>query len=82
MWAKSFVAQWISFLRLQLVKFLMATPVVLGAVGHFFSVARVSMDKLNPWRVGSATALTAAVANLVCAIAVYKFSAATVNFVS
>lgn len=40
------------------------------------------MDKLNPWRVGSATALTAAMINLICAVAVYMFPAATISFVS
>lgn len=40
------------------------------------------MDKLNPWRVGSATALTGAVVNMVCAFAVYMFPVATISFVN
>lgn len=32
------------------------------------------MDKLNPWRVGSATGLTAATVSLVCSAAVYLFT--------
>lgn len=40
------------------------------------------MDKLNPWRVGSATGLSAATINLICAAAVYLFPVATINFVS
>ena len=40
------------------------------------------MDTLNPWRVGSAMALTAAVISVVCAAAVYLFPAGTVNFVN
>ena len=40
------------------------------------------MDKLNPWRVGSATGLSAAMINLICAAAVYLFPVATINFVS
>lgn len=40
------------------------------------------MNTLNPWRVGSTTASTAAMINLICAIAVYMFPAATVRFVS
>ena len=31
------------------------------------------MDKLNPWRVGSATALTAAIISVACVAAVYFF---------
>ena len=40
------------------------------------------MDTLNPWRVGSAMALTAAVISVVCAAAVYLFPEGTVNFVN
>ncbi len=40
------------------------------------------MDNLNLWRVGSATALTAAMINLICAVAVYMFPAATLGFIS
>jgi len=40
------------------------------------------MDKLNPWWVGSATALTAAVISVVCAAAVYLFPERTVIFVN
>lgn len=40
------------------------------------------MDKLNPWRVGSATALTTAVISVVCAVAVYLFPQGTVDFVN
>ena len=40
------------------------------------------MDKLNPCRVGSATALTAAVISVVCAAAVYLFPQGTVDFVN
>lgn len=40
------------------------------------------MDKPNPWRVGSALALTAAILSLVCAVAVYLFPDGTVEFVN
>lgn len=40
------------------------------------------MDRLNPWHVGSATALTTAVISGVCAVAVYLFPEGTVNFVN
>lgn len=40
------------------------------------------MDKPNPWRTGSATALTVAVISVVCAAAVYLFPDGTVNFVN
>ncbi len=40
------------------------------------------MDTLNPWRVGSATALTAAIISAVCALAVYLYPQATVDFVN
>jgi hypothetical protein len=40
------------------------------------------MNKLNPWRVGSATALTTAVISVVCAAAVYLFPQGTVDFVN
>jgi hypothetical protein len=40
------------------------------------------MDKLNPWRVGSATALTVAVISVVCSVAVYLFSQGTIDFVN
>lgn len=40
------------------------------------------MDILNPWRVGGATALTAAIISAVCALAVYLYPQATVDFVN
>lgn len=40
------------------------------------------MDTLNPWRVGSATALTALVISVVCAAAAYLFPEGTVTFVN
>lgn len=40
------------------------------------------MNKLNPWRIGSVTALTAALVSVVCAVAVYLFPDGTVNFVN
>lgn len=40
------------------------------------------MSKLNPWGTGGATALTAAVISVVCAVAVYLFPDGTVNFVN
>ena len=40
------------------------------------------MSKLNPWRIGSVTALTAALISVVCAVAVYLFPDGTVNFVN
>lgn len=38
------------------------------------------MDRLNPWRVGSATALTAASLSILCAVAVYLFPEQTLSF--
>ena len=40
------------------------------------------MDKLNPWRVGGAVAMTAAIINLVCVVAVYLFPEGTGNFMN
>ncbi len=40
------------------------------------------MDRLNPWRVGSATALTAGTASLICAVAVWLFPEGAVSFVN
>lgn len=40
------------------------------------------MNKLNPWRIGSVTALTTALISVVCAVAVYLFPEGTVNFVN
>jgi len=40
------------------------------------------MNTLNPWRTGGATALTAAVISVLCAVAVYLFPHGTVNFVN
>lgn len=40
------------------------------------------MDKLNPWRVGGATALTASVLSVICAAAVYLFPVGTLEFVN
>lgn len=40
------------------------------------------MDRLNPWRTGGATALTAAIVSVVCAAAVYLFPQGTVDFVN
>ena len=40
------------------------------------------MEKLNPWRVGSAMALTVAVISLVCTAAVFLFPDGMVNFVN
>ena len=40
------------------------------------------MNNLNPWRTGSATALTALVISVVCAAAVYLFPQGTVDFVN
>lgn len=40
------------------------------------------MDNLNPWRVGSATALTAATISLVCAAAVFLFPEGSISFVN
>lgn len=40
------------------------------------------MDKLNPWRTGSATALTAAIISVLCALAVYLFPQGTIDFVN
>jgi hypothetical protein len=38
------------------------------------------MNKLDPWRTGVAVALTAAIASIVCALAVYLFPQGTVEF--
>ncbi len=38
--------------------------------------------KLNPWHVGSAMALTAAVISVVCTVAVFLFPDGTVGFVN
>jgi 2TM family of unknown function (DUF5676) len=38
------------------------------------------MHNLNVWRVGSATALTAAIVSITCAVAVYFFPDGTVDF--
>lgn len=38
--------------------------------------------KLNPWQVGSAMALTAAVISVVCTVAVFLFPDGTVGFVN
>ena len=40
------------------------------------------MEKLNPWRVGGAMALTVAVISLVCTVAVFLFPDGMVNFVN
>ncbi len=40
------------------------------------------MDRLNPWRTGSATALTAALLSVICAAAVYLFPQGTLDFVN
>ena len=40
------------------------------------------MEKLNPWRAGSAMALTVAVISLVCTLAVFFFPDGMVNFVN
>lgn len=40
------------------------------------------MEKLNPWRVGGALALTVAVISLVCTAAVFLFPDEMVNFVN
>ena len=40
------------------------------------------MDKLNPWRVGGAVALTAAIISLLCTAAVYLFPEGTIGFVN
>lgn len=40
------------------------------------------MDRLNPWRVGSAMALTVAVISLVCTVAVFLFPDGMINFVN
>lgn len=40
------------------------------------------MNKLNPWRTGAATALTAAIVSILCALAVYLFPQGTVEFVN
>ena len=40
------------------------------------------MEKLSPWRAGSAMALTAAVISLVCTLAVFFFPDGMVNFVN
>ena len=40
------------------------------------------MEKLSPWRAGSAMALTEAVISLVCTLAVFFFPDGMVNFVN
>lgn len=40
------------------------------------------MERLNPWRTGSATALTVAVVSVVCALAVYLSPEGTLEFVN
>jgi hypothetical protein len=40
------------------------------------------MDRLNTWRTGGATALTAALLSVVCAAAVYLFPEGTLDFVN
>ena len=40
------------------------------------------MNKLDPWRTGGATALTAAIVSILCALAVYLFPQGTVEFVN
>lgn len=40
------------------------------------------MDRLNPWRCGGATALTAAILSVLCAVAVYLFPQGTLEFVN
>jgi hypothetical protein len=40
------------------------------------------MNKLNVWRVGGATALTAAIVSVICAAAVYLFPDGTIGFVN
>ncbi|OGV78196.1 MAG: hypothetical protein A3I83_01610 [Methylotenera sp. RIFCSPLOWO2_02_FULL_45_14] len=40
------------------------------------------MNTLNPWRVGSAIALTAAIVNVICAVAVYLFPDGTISFIN
>ena len=40
------------------------------------------MERLNPWRTGSATALTAAVVSIVCTAAVLLFPDGTINFIN
>ena len=40
------------------------------------------MEKLSPWRAGSAMALTVAVISLVCTLAVFFFPDGMVNFVN
>jgi len=40
------------------------------------------MEKLSPWRAGSAMVLIAAVTSIVCAVAVYLFPDGTVAFVN
>ena len=40
------------------------------------------MNRLNPWRTGSALALTAALISVLCALAVYLFPQGTVDFVN
>jgi hypothetical protein len=40
------------------------------------------MEKLNPWRVGGAVALTAAITSVLCAAAVYLSPDGAVNFVN
>ncbi len=40
------------------------------------------MNALNPWRVGIATAITAAIISTICALAIYLFPQGTINFVN
>ncbi|MBI5435772.1 MAG: hypothetical protein HY937_01420 [Nitrosomonadales bacterium] len=40
------------------------------------------MDKLNPWRVGGALALTAGTVSLICALAVFLLQEGMINFVN
>lgn len=39
------------------------------------------MNKLNPWRIGFAAALTAAAINVICAVAFYLFPEGMIDFV-
>ena len=40
------------------------------------------MNRLDPWRTGGATALTAAIVSIACAVAVLLFPEGTVGFVN
>jgi len=40
------------------------------------------MNTLNPWRVGSALALTAVIVNVICAAAVYLFPDGAISFIN